>query len=190
MTFRFRHAADGRPARRNAFQSPSLTAGIARWPTSGRNGPTLENQKALCYNRAAMKFLRFRILPNKVSLWIAIFAILMAAVAPSISQALAAQDGSTGSWIEICSSGGSKLVRLLPDGQVEHGQPSSQSTPHTGGCPFCGLHSSPALQSQSMLVGLLTTPPAFALPEAQVKSHLAVRPWPALRSRAPPPTVL
>jgi Protein of unknown function (DUF2946) len=123
---------------------------------------------------------------HRFFVWIASLAILMAALAPSISQALAAQDGAKGSWIEICSSGGSKFVRLLPDGQVEQGQPDSESTPHTGGCPFCGLNAGLVLPSPRNGVVLDLVRPDFLLYEEEHSRRSAQWPWPAARSRAPP----
>jgi Protein of unknown function (DUF2946) len=141
---------------------------------------------SICYTAALMHSLRLRTLQNKLSVWLAAFAILMAALAPSISQAVAARDGAKSSWIEVCSTGGSKFVRVLSDGQVEHGQPNSESSPHTGGCPFCGFHSELALPSAQATLTLSASPLDTRLHGIDLCVFISSWRWPSARSRAPP----
>ena len=84
---------------------------------------------------------------------IALFAIVFASLAPSISHAIAAQNGTNSFIQEICSNGGKKISiqvqtskgqQLFVDFAVI--QSAQQSTPpkniamHLEHCPFCGGH--------------------------------------------------
>jgi hypothetical protein len=83
--------------------------------------------------------------------WIAIFAILLAALAPGISQAFAASQPQSAPWAEICTSAGMQVRQgLAPTGDSgEHkGMMSTQ-------CPFCLNHAAH--------FALPATPPELAL---------------------------
>ena len=57
---------------------------------------------------------------RSLSTWIAILAILLNALMPTLSVALErprAPSGNSG-WIEVCSTQGTFWVRLAPDGQL------------------------------------------------------------------------
>jgi hypothetical protein len=96
---------------------------------------------------------------RRFTAWIACFAILLAALAPSISHAMAGA-GSTSAWIEICSIAGTRFV------------PADD-----GGSP--GLPSNP----------LLTLPVIDGKPVLPSLYYQASRPlfaWASAQSRAPP----
>ncbi|HNW61578.1 MAG TPA: DUF2946 domain-containing protein [Piscinibacter sp.] len=117
---------------------------------------------------------------RRLTTWIAALAILLASLAPSLSHALGSVNGS--SWIEICSSQGSKWV--------EDGSDGTSSVPAAGHafehCAFCSTHApalglppSPAL-APFPIEGHGSFPPAFyAAPRTQ---HV----WVSSRPRAPP----
>ena len=84
---------------------------------------------------------------------IALFAIVFASLAPSISHAIAAQNGTNNFTQEVCSASGKKISiqvqtskgqQLFVDFAVK--QSAQQSTPpkniamHLEHCPFCGGH--------------------------------------------------
>ena len=88
---------------------------------------------------------------------IALFAIVFASLAPSISHAIAAQNGANSFNQEICSSGGKKIsiqVQTTKGQQISVDfavkQSAQQSTQpkniamHLEHCPFCGGHYSAA----------------------------------------------
>ena len=88
---------------------------------------------------------------------IALFAIVFASLAPSISHAIAAQTGNNSFTQEICSTNGkvisvlvvtSKGQQLMVDfsnKQTTKHSPNPQNiTTHLEHCPFCGSHFSPA----------------------------------------------
>ena len=117
---------------------------------------------------------------RRLHTWIAALAILLAAIAPSLSHALGTAE--TGSWFEICSSQGSKWIADDPDGS-----PLAPAAGHVlEHCPYCSMHA-PAL-------GL---PPAPGLLPLRIEGHGEFPPtfyaaphtlhaWVSARPRAPP----
>lgn len=118
--------------------------------------------------------------------WVACFAVLLNALAPGISQALAAS-GDNGAWrfAEICSVTGSKLAAAAP-ADAPSDEPASGS--HFEHCPFCLPHAGS--------VGLLSSLAAPDLAPAPEPSRLAALPagtppgqlgaWTQAQPRAPP----
>jgi hypothetical protein len=118
---------------------------------------------------------------RRFAAWIACFAILFAALAPSISHAMAAARGDA--WTEICSTAGIKLVKADDPADA---QPASSHLEH---CPFCATHPSSlsllpgSAQSMPLLQGRDTHPSLFF----QSPSPLAI--WTLAQSRAPPAAI-
>ncbi len=118
--------------------------------------------------------------------WIACFAIALNALAPSVSQAIAAYTGQTG-WTQICSLAGLRWVQLADDDLANSQDPSSQSQQADAQqCPFCGLHAGsfallpPAIASIEIATGFDLHPTLF---------YAAPRPlfqWASAHPRAPP----
>ncbi|WP_426104632.1 DUF2946 domain-containing protein [Massilia sp. TSP1-1-2] len=114
---------------------------------------------------------------RRFAAWIACFAMLFAALAPSAAQAMAASRGDT--WTEICSAAGVKMVKA-------DGADAQQVSVHLEHCPFCATHA-PAIallpgtaSSMPLLKGRDTHPSLFF----QSPSPLAI--WTLAQSRAPP----
>ncbi len=114
---------------------------------------------------------------------IACLAILMAALAPSISHALADAGKSRSLWAEICSSAGLKLVKLdLGQETPAHGEPAS-AFEH---CPFCQNHGGMTGLPPSVALVIPAFQGSFPLP---ILFYQAPRPlfvWASAQSRAPP----
>lgn len=112
-----------------------------------------------------------------IASWIAAFAILAAALAPALSQAL--QSGGPDAWAAICSSTGAKGAGPSQDGQ---GAPK-MAMEH---CPYCSWHAPvlglpPApLQPHLVVTGFQPLPTRFA--QAPRTSHV----WATAQPRAPP----
>jgi len=121
-----------------------------------------------------------------MTVWIAAFAVLLAALAPSISHAIAAAKGTPGAWTEICTGTGLKRVQLDGKDASPHAPGKGDKSFHFDDCPFCLGHAvslglppavPPTLQSAA---GPHFLPPLF---------YLAPRPlfaWIAAQPRAPP----
>ena len=123
---------------------------------------------------------------RRCAAWIACFAILLAALAPSISQAVANAKQESGSgWAEICSVAGIRFVQVDDDGAADgKGGGKAMQMEH---CAFCSTHAGS--------VGLPPTSPVLPLPVAsgtvifpalyyQSPSPLFI--WSTAQSRAPP----
>ena len=118
--------------------------------------------------------------------WIACFAILFAALAPSVSHAMSVTRGET--WAEICSVGVAKFVNVSAD-QGGTTDPVTQKSLHLEHCPFCATHpgSFAVLPSAGLaipLVETLDTHPSLLFPSPH---PLPI--WTAAQSRAPPAQV-
>ena len=125
---------------------------------------------------------------RRFAAWIACFAILLAALAPSISQAVANAKQESGSgWAEICSVAGIRFVQV-DDGVAD--EKSGAKAMQMEHCAFCSTHAGS--------VGLPPTSPMLPLPVAsgtaifpalyyQSPSPLFI--WSTAQSRAPPTLV-
>jgi hypothetical protein len=108
---------------------------------------------------------------------IACWAMLFAALAPSLAQATAGSKADF--WAEICSVGGTRLVKLSVD-------QAGQDMVHVKHCPFCATHADAVTMPQS--AGFVL--PVLQLPESYPFLFFhAPRPlqaWTVAQSRAPP----
>ena len=117
---------------------------------------------------------------SKLIHWITTLAILMSALAPAISQAVALNDISRSLESEICSVAGVKLIHVgaINDQSNDH----QSSTEH---CPYCVL--------QANFLPLFNTNLNFSLgqdqdlfPHIYYQSPKPLPSWLILPSRAPP----
>lgn len=118
--------------------------------------------------------------PKRLTSWIAAVAILLASLAPSLSHALGSTAGA--SWIEICTSQGSKWITEKSDGS-----PSTPIASHIfEHCPFCSMHAPapglpPSLETAPLLIeGHGDFPPAF------YSAPRTLHAWASAQPRAPP----
>jgi hypothetical protein len=120
---------------------------------------------------------------RRFAAWIACFAILFAALAPSISHAVSAPPAQ--SWAEICSVGGAKFVKVSDAGDGTS-DPVTKKSPHLENCPFCATHAGsfglpPGVSIAIPLIETQDTHPSLFF---QSPYPLAV--WTTAQSRAPP----
>lgn len=84
---------------------------------------------------------------RRLAAWLAIFAMMLAAFAPTVSRALARGSVSPGSWAEVCTASGVQWVKLgntattdsvgsAVSGEPASGQPAHNPLDH---CPLCLL---------------------------------------------------
>ncbi|WP_020167798.1 MULTISPECIES: DUF2946 domain-containing protein [Methylotenera] len=128
---------------------------------------------------------------------IALFAIIFASVAPSISHALAAQNNSNSFTQEVCTSSGEKVViqvlttkgkQLATEFVVSKSSPKTMAM-HLEHCPFCSnaavTASLPA--TNTFIIAVLA---ATAQQIAQYAAPTVVsRPYVSPPSQAPPSTL-
>lgn len=118
-----------------------------------------------------------------VHAWIAFFAVLFSALAPSLSHAAAAWAGASAT-AEVCTAAGIMLVPLAEPGQTDKsGNSGAQGLEH---CAFCSTDAGslalppPATTVLAVLAGHEPFPPLF---------YSAPRPlscWTSANPRAPP----
>lgn len=110
--------------------------------------------------------------------------MLMAALAPAISHALAAR--TPVSYVaEICSVAGDGAVKMVHEGAPDPSGPAKDAL-HAGDCPFCLTHAQlPALPpATSDLIAVASA--TFPLPSLFYQASRQLYAWAAPQSRAPP----
>lgn len=120
---------------------------------------------------------------RRFSAWIACCTILFAALAPSISHAVAATRGQT--WAEICSVAGAKLVQVSSDESGVAG-PVTKEALHLEHCPFCATHAGAfaLLPGAGVAIPLVDTQQTH--PSLFFQSPHPLPIWTTAQSRAPP----
>lgn len=126
--------------------------------------------------------MRFRRASRVLTSWIAVLAILMAALAPSISHALSAKNGA--SWIEVCTSVGAKWV--LPDGSLKDQAPVSGDVHPVEHCPYCSLHANAMAIPAAPVVPAPAIFSSDLLPTAFLVAPRTLYAWVSAQPRAPP----
>lgn len=119
------------------------------------------------------------------AVWIACLAILMAALAPAISHAVAAAKGAPNDWMEICTITGSKMVMVDAE-PAPQAPASSEHSVHFEHCPFCLSHAGnlgllPAIDFVLPLVS-----GDHVLPSLFYQSSRPLFAWAVAQPRAPP----
>ena len=129
-------------------------------------------------------FSQFR---RRVLLWVACFAILLNALAPTLSQALTLATGQATGWTQICSLAGLRWVSAERD---RSGTQDSSSVPagQTGAeqCPFCAVHAGSSGFAPVTHSGFVPGVYTHARPVAMVTAELRFVAFLRARERAPP----
>jgi len=115
--------------------------------------------------------------------WLASIAMLFAALAPSMSQAMSVMPGNT--WTEICSMSGTRFVKVTAaTGDVSDHAPSDAG--HVAHCPLCATHAgSFALPpGAGYSIPLIDTRETYPFLFFQSPYPLAI--WHRAQARAPP----
>ncbi|WP_293776725.1 DUF2946 domain-containing protein [uncultured Oxalicibacterium sp.] len=122
-----------------------------------------------------------------LTVWMALFAILLGTLAPTVSHALA-NDKVLGVMLEICASDGMRMIDVSKQkADEEHGDSSgTDHLLHMEDCPFCRVssHTVSLLPTSWQFFPLVTAtahyPPLF------YRAHRPLFAWASARSRAPP----
>lgn len=118
-----------------------------------------------------------------VAAWIACIAMLFAALAPSISHALSASRGET--WTQICSPGGTKLIKVI-DGVAVTADPAEQHSSHLKHCPLCAVHADSTALPPGAAVAIPLLETADVVPYLFLRSPRPLPVWTSAQARAPP----
>lgn len=114
--------------------------------------------------------------------WIAALAILLGALAPTVSRWLSTASPLNLALLEVCTTrtGGPSTIVLKSTGE----QPADHAT--LDHCPLCLVHSDdaglpPPAHAVALITGLTDAPPALFL-----QGHSPLPVWAAALARAPP----
>jgi len=131
--------------------------------------------------------IRFMIFSHRqfsIGSWIAIFAILFNAFAPSISASIDAARGQS-ITAELCTSEGLKFVRINADAGSDTALPGKNMV-HGQHCPFCASHVStfvPPYAGSNLLFFVVIPQLLPQVFEQSVTPRFVGAPW---QSRGPP----
>ena len=124
-------------------------------------------------------------LHRRFTAWVALFALVLGALAPTVTQAMVA-GGERADWLEGCGVSGMGWVKA-DTGEVSQQQPdgSAPAGDASQHCPWCTLHGGSA--SLPLAHVLPELPPRVTdFPPAFYRAPLAVTAWAPAQSRAPP----
>lgn len=123
---------------------------------------------------------------RRLTLWMALLAVLMMAFAPLVSQAV----GAGQAWQEICGVNGSRWIQADANGNTQDPQDPDSSLPSGGAhlldhCPYCSLHADTLGMPPAALAALpalprVHTPPAF------LQAPTTLHAWITAQPRGPP----
>lgn len=126
-------------------------------------------------------------LHRRFTAWVALLALVLGALAPTVTQAMVA-GGDRADWLEVCSVSGMVWIKAdtgeVRDHSPDGGQTGSDASQH---CPWCTLHGGAAGAPvvhvlPDLSVRLTEAPPAFYF------APLTATVWAKAQSRAPPLT--
>jgi len=124
-----------------------------------------------------MKFAKRRLIH-----WIAILAVLMSALAPTISQAIALNESGKGFVMQICSASGAKITQVIGDNSSV---PADQSATTDSHCPYCVVQGAYVLPSVATFN--FAVPQTVSLyPSLFYQSPKPLFVWGSSPARAPP----
>ena len=110
---------------------------------------------------------------RKLISWIAMFALVLGALAPTVSSAVSWATGGEVRWIEVCTTSGVKLVPMDAEYAASGEERGDTALFASERCPLCFTQG-----------GVLALPPGtgMSLPVLSVRD-----PFSAVHYRAPPP---
>ncbi len=114
-----------------------------------------------------------------LSHWIAVFAVVMSSVAPTVSQAVSLAQHGQGISLEICTTTGVKMTQVIDASDADE---SAEASFH---CPLCVIHGNYALPLNQEL-SFAKPVNSNIYPQLFYQSPKPLFAWVALPSRAPP----
>jgi hypothetical protein len=115
--------------------------------------------------------------------WIAIAALLMSSLAPTVSQAVSLAQNGQGISIEVCTTTGIKMTQV-----IDLADAAEDSAMGNGHCPLCLVHGNYALPLNHEL-SFAKPLNSNIYPQLFYQSPKPLFAWVALPSRAPPALV-
>ncbi|WP_137938093.1 DUF2946 domain-containing protein [Chitinivorax sp. B] len=115
--------------------------------------------------------------------WLAILAVLMGALVPTISYAMKTPSAESG-WVEVCTANGMKWINTA--GALVDSPSSLPSDHHIKHCPYCNLHTDQADLPPAASLSLPVMPFTSLVPDRFLSAHTTLHAWVAVQPRAPP----
>lgn len=118
--------------------------------------------------------------------FIALLAMVILALAPTVSKVIAAERVDS-NLVEVCTTEGTKWVSASEPGQAAsagHDQGPSSLHDYGGDCPYCNLQATKFLSS--VVQSCATTKSVALLPPLFYQASKPLFAWAHVRSRAPP----
>ncbi|MFC5519906.1 DUF2946 domain-containing protein [Polaromonas jejuensis] len=125
----------------------------------------------------------FNRLERQFTIWIAVAVLLMSALAPAVSHAIASWEGTSTSWQQICTAQADKS-------EPATGSPGSpvddEIAAHFDHCPYCSLDQSPSAPPPQHVPPVIS-PGDQGVDHSRDLLPLHLRlPWSSAQQRAPP----
>jgi len=117
--------------------------------------------------------------------WVAIIAVLMSSVAPTVSQAVSLAQHGQGISIEVCSATGVKMTQVIDASVASVVSDADELAQASGHCPLCVVHGSYVLPLNHEL-SFAKPVNSNIYPQLFYQSPKPLFAWVALPSRAPP----
>jgi len=170
----------GTPSPRAHRPAGSLLEAVEAIRALVRPSVRLHTESRFVYTPRAMRRSTRRLVA-----WIAGFAVLFGAAAPTLARALAAwqQDGKI-AWTEVCTSTGWVRIEVPASNPPDD---SRKGNPASGlDCPYCLRHAGSFTLPGTLRLAVPAVEPFHPLPELAYHSPRLLFAWAAAQPRAPP----
>lgn len=125
-------------------------------------------------------------LNRRIITWLACIAILLNTLAPAISHALAAVQGNTAPWEQICSTSGSKFIQLDLDAKSK--SPNQNTMPMAmEQCAYCISHAASYALLTAIDLQFGAIIPRHFFPALYYRAPRPLFIWATSNPRGPPP---
>lgn len=115
---------------------------------------------------------------------LATFAMLLAALAPAVTSAIAAARDQHVRWTAVCTADGARLVAVPTDAD---GVPVAPKPHQAGHCPFCAPNGADAALPPPAAVTIPIVAQTQPLPPSFLLAPRPLLAWASAQPRAPPP---
>lgn len=168
-------------ARGQRLRRPSIATDD---PDQGRDGICGYNRAVLLPDVSCLTLLMLRRKRHfRLTAWLAIFAMLLGALAPAVSQAMTVLGDGNLRWVEVCSGSGMAWVAVdAKDVQKQDGEPAKS----TASCAYCCPHAGSVGLPPAPLLDVAAAGVPALEPLLFLSAPRPLFAWSASSPRAPP----
>lgn len=123
---------------------------------------------------------------NRLIAWIACLAMLLNALAPAVSHAMASAQGNTSLLQEVCSAAGNKTPIVLDLGIKKPANSNGSKSAPMQHCPYCCTHAGAFGLAAGHTSAIATPNLSYSVPELFYHAPRPLFVWAASSPRAPP----